>query len=232
MSERVGVMIPTYQRPDLVRACVLQWLTQSRRPDVVCVHQNGHAESYEWCVADLRALGPVEWIHTPARIAQHQWYLIPLQRLLREGCTHFFWADHDDLYRHDHVERCLIDLEKSDFTVAERCGLLHVTHDDYRFQADVRFEAHAPGGMSSSMAFNRAFAEALADDLAEDRAHYFSDNVVAKVTLPRFVGHASSRRTTVYVSPRGSQTSAGWLRSAFGGGSDAPDGPADPPDGA
>lgn len=210
-APRIGVMIPTHRRPDLARACVLQWLVQTLPPHCVCVHQNGSAETYDWCVQDLRALGRIRWIHTPETLPQHQWYAVPLQALLDEGCTHFFWADHDDWYRRDHAERALRDLAHADFSVASHCGLLYLRHDDYRWEPATHFTAHSTGGMSSSMAFTRAFAEQLAADLAAHPELQYADNVLALVTLPRFRHHVSDRQSTVYVSHRGSLTSAAWL---------------------
>lgn len=211
----IGVMIPTFRRPDLLRACVLQWLVQSRRPDRICVHQNGSAESHEWCVDDLLSLGRIVWLHSPQRLPQHQWYAVPLRRLLAEGCSHFFWADHDDIYRRDHVAQCLAELAVVVFTISDSCGVLYVAHDDYRYVPLSKFTVHAPGGMSASMAFNRPFAKTLADDLDADRQHHYSDNVLACVTLPRHSRQVSQRRTTVNVSHRGSVRSAGWLDRVF-----------------
>jgi len=208
-------MIPTYCRPDLIRAAVMQWLLQTRQPDVICVHQNGSSESYEWAIADLRGLGNIQWIHTPDVLPQHQWYTVPLNALLAAGCTHFFWGDHDDMYLTHHVARCLTELVDHDFTVSNVCGVLYSRHDAYRYVPRSHFVVHAPGGMSSSMAFNRAFAEALAQDLAQDTGHFYTDNVVAKVTMPRFRCFTSERQTTIYVSHQGSVTSAGWLEGAL-----------------
>jgi hypothetical protein len=215
-SARVGVMIPTYRRPDLARACVLQWLVQSLPPHCICVHQNGSADSYAWCVDDLQGLGRIAWIHTPQRIPQHQWYGVPLRRLLDEGCTHFFWADHDDWYLRDHAERCVAELAHTDFSVASHCSTLYLKHDDYRYDPTMHFTAHSTGGMSSSMAFNRAFAEQLAADLESDTTLQYADNVLALATLPRFQRLVSERRTTVYVSHRGSITSSSWADAVFG----------------
>ena len=208
---RVGVMIPTYRRPDLARACVLQWLVQTLPPHCICVHQNGSDESYAWAVDDLHGLGRIRWIHTPARIAQHEWYRVPLQALLDEGCTHFFWADHDDWYRRDHAEQAVRDLAEADFSVASRCGTLYLRDADYRWEPDETFSAHSTGGMSSSMAFTRPFAERLVADLASHPEMQYADNVLALATLPHFRHHLSERRTTVYVSHAGSLTSADWL---------------------
>jgi hypothetical protein len=214
---RVGVMIPTYRRPDLARASVLQWLVQSLQPHCICVHQNGSDESYAWCIEDLAGLGRIDWIHTAERIPQNQWYLVPLQHLLAQGCTHFFWADHDDIYLRDHAALCVAELDGFDFSVASHCGTLYLKDDDYRFVPTMHFTAHSTGGMSSSMAFTRGFAEQLAADLESDTKMQYADNVLALDTLPKFRRLVSDRRTTVYVSHGGSLTSAGWLDGVFPG---------------
>ena len=79
LPAKVGVMIPTYNRPDLLRSCFLQFAAQSRAPDVICIHQNGVSDSYRWAIADLRVPAQIGWLHTPAQLPQHQWYSIPLQ---------------------------------------------------------------------------------------------------------------------------------------------------------
>lgn len=216
LPPKVGVMVPTCNRPDLARFAVLQFAAQSRAPDLICVHQNGVADSYRWCVADLRLVPTVAWLHTNAQLPQHQWYSIPLRWLIENGCTHFFWADHDDLYLHDHIEKGLEDLKDFDFSVSPRCGLLFTRASDYRYNPEVNFTSHAPGGMSSTMCFNRRFAQQLLADIETDTANYYTDNVVAKVTMPRFRCKASQRLTSVYHSHPGSVTSSEWLPAAFG----------------
>lgn len=223
-SPRVGVFVPTFNRPDLARACVLQLLHQSRPPDLICIHQNGSAESYEWVVRDLGFEGLI-WLHSAERLRQHEWYLRPLRRLLDEGCTHLFWADHDDLYLSEHIASGLRELRDHDYSVSCRCGQLYLRRDAYRFVPEVDFRVHAPGGMSSSMCFTRAFGEQLARDLEADRLETYSDNVVAKQTMPRFSSLVSERRTTVYVSHEGSLTSASWLDAALPRQQDSPDRP-------
>lgn len=215
-AAKVGVLVPTFNRPDLLRSCVLQLAQQSRPPDVICVHQNGHPDSYLWSVADLRLAPQLVWLHTPHKIEQHQWYAVPLRHLLAQGCTHFFWADHDDLYLREHVAAGLDELKDFDFSVSRRSGLLFTKAADYRYGEEVEFTSHAPGGMSSTMCFNRAFAEQLLQDLEQDTQHQYSDNVVAHVTMPRFRCKVSqTRRTCIYHSHDGSVTSAGWLPKAF-----------------
>ena len=210
------MLVPTFNRPDLARACVLQLAAQSRPPDLICVHQNGHPESYVWCVADLQVAPQVVWMHTPKVLAQHQWYAIPLQYLLNQGCTHFFWADHDEIYLNDHVAAGLGELAAGyDFSVSKHCGLLITRGAEYRFSPNVEFTSHAPGGMSSTMCFTRAFALELLQDLLMDTQHQYSDNVVAHVTMPKFRCLLSGRRTAVYHSHEGSVSSAHWVESAF-----------------
>lgn len=216
LPERVGVILPTYRRPDLLRAAVLQFAAQSRPPDIICVHQNGPGDSYYWCVEDMDIVPRIVWLHTAAQLPQHQWYSIPLRYLLDQECTHFFWADHDDLYLREHVQQGLDDLETFDFSVSPRCGLLFTRASDYRYNPEVDFTSHAPGGMSSTMCFKRGFARELLADIEGDTSHPYTDNVVAKVTMPKFRCKVSNRRTTVYHSHGGSLTSSEWLQRAFG----------------
>lgn len=214
-AAKVGVMVPTFNRPDLLRACVLQLAAQSRPPDLICIHQNGHPESYIWAVEDLRIRSQLVWMHTPAAIPQHQWYAIPLRHLLEAGCTHFFWADHDEIYLRQHIEAGLDDLRDADFSVSNRCGLLLTRKSDFRFSREVEFTSHAPGGMSSTMCFNRAFAEQLLADILADASHQYTDNVVAHVTMPKFRCRVAGRPTAIYHSHEGSATSHHWVETAF-----------------
>jgi hypothetical protein len=214
---KIGMLVPTYRRPDLIRACVLQLLMQSIKPHVIAVHQNGSPHSYAWAVADLDAGDTLlRWGHTPTPTAQHFWYLSPLKYLLEAGCSHFFWIDHDDLYLRTHIETCMLELRDYDFTVAKHCGVLHTQPQDYRYFPSTVFTTHAPGGQSSSMAFNRSFAQELVHDIerAGDRHHY-TDNVLALETMPKFRCLQSQRQTTVYVSHPGSVTSSSWAQGVF-----------------
>lgn len=214
---RVGVMVATYNRPDLLRSCVLQLAHQSRAPDVICVHQNGSPESYQWAVADLTVQPRIIWLHTPQQLKQHDWYTIPLRRLLDDRCTHFFWADHDDLYLHRHVELGLKDLEAHDFSVSVRTGLLYTAPSKFQYTPQIHFTSHAPGGMSSSMCFRRAFAAELLADLARDEYRtQYTDNVVAQVTMKKFDCNVSTERNTfIYHSHAGSVTSSQWVEGVL-----------------
>lgn len=219
LPQRVGVIVPTFNRPDLIRACVLQLTNQSRAPDVICVHQNGHPDSYQWAVADLHTGATrVIWLHTPSVVQPHEWYAVPLKRLIEDECTHFFWADHDDLYLHNHIEAGIAALQTHDFSVSRWSGLLFTKPKptDFRYGAKVEFTSHAPGGMSSTMCFRRRFAQELLADIARDNNQtQYTDNVVANVTMPKFLCHVGERNTSIYHSHEGSLTSSEWLTTAF-----------------
>ncbi len=164
---------------------------------------------------DLRTPAQLIWIHTGKQMRQHDWYAIPLRHLLALECTHFFWADDDDLYLRDHVASGLEDLREHDFSVSRRCGLLFTRARDFRYGPEVEFTSHAPGGMSSTMCFNRRFAQELLQDIVADQSDRYTDSVLANVTMPKFRCHLSARRTSIYHSHEGSTTSQGWLERAF-----------------
>ena len=86
---------------------------------------------------------------------------------------------------------------------------------DWRYAHQVAFDSHAPGGMSSTMCFNRRFAQALLQDIEQDTAHQYTDNVVAHVTMPRFRCKVSDVRTCIYHAHEGSITSRDWLPNTF-----------------
>jgi hypothetical protein len=216
LPARVGVLLTTHNRPDLVRSAVLQFAAQSRPPDIICVHQNGISDSYFWAVDDLKILPRIAWLHTGAQLPQHKWYSIPLNYLIEENCSHFFWADHDDIYLRDHVEKGMEELKDHDFSVSRNCGLLYTRPSDFRYSPSVKFISHTPGGMSGTMCFNRRFARALLADIEADTEHYSTTDVVAKVTMPKFRCLVSERRTAIYHSHEGALTSSAWLPKAFG----------------
>ncbi len=212
-KSKIGIFIPTYNRPELLRSCVLQLLAQTRRPDIICVHQNGAGDNYAWCVMDLGA--PVVWMYTPQSIPQNDWYRIPLNHLIQEDCTHFFWMDHDDIYLTNHIETCVAELDSGyDFRISKHCGILISRSEKYEYLPHALFkDIHATGGMSASMAFTLPFATALSADLSNPEFnHVFSDEVLARHTMPRFRCLQSTERTTIYFSHAMSLSSAHWVR--------------------
>lgn len=206
---KVGVMIPTYKRPDLARRAALQWIAQTRKPDVICFHQNGSDESYEWAVEDLKQFIPIKWLHISKTLTQNLWYLLPLAYLLQEGCDVYMWGDHDDVHLSDHVEKSIFNLKGYDVTVSNNCAILYVKDTGYHYQPPKEFNINPTGGMASSMAFNKAFAQQLKEDLMHDSTRP-ADNVVAYTTMPNFKKYVSNDATTIYVSHPGTVSTPTW----------------------
>ena len=198
MPPKVGVMIATYMRPDLLRSCVAQFALQSRQPDIICVHQNGVSDSYRWAVEDLAgSASTIAWLHTAVQIPQHQWYSIPLQYLVEQGCSHIFWAHDGDLYLRTHIERGLEDLRDFDFSAPARGGLLLTHAREYRHEPDFDFATPAPDGVAPGICFNRKFARQLLADLEADAMHIYTRDVIAQVTCPGFRCRTGDSRTVV-----------------------------------
>lgn len=209
---KIGIIIPTYVRPDFARFVVLQAMAQSLAPDLICVHQNGSNVSYEWCISDLDQK-KLRWIHSPEKLPQSQWYSRPLALLLDEGCTHFFWMDHDDIYLINHLENGVKLLKSGfDFAVNSNAGILKVKPPQFSYAPSIRFSMHQPGGMSSSMCFNLAFARALISDFDQNAHIYYADNIVASITMPKFRCLISDKPfTTIYVCHENTVSSKSWL---------------------
>lgn len=221
VEPKVGVMTPTYNRPDCIRATLLQMAAQTRPPDIVCVHQNGHPDSYEWSILDLTLPYHLIWLHSPEKLRQHDWYSRPLRRLLDEGCTHVFWADHDDTYLEGHVEQSLRDLAEADFRISRYADVVYLDGKKMKWRRGMDFSTvHGPGGMSASMAFTRNFAERLLTELEQDTENYYSDNVLSKKVQPHFRCIASDQITTRYMCHPGTVSSSQWLKRVLGDGSD------------
>ena len=210
---KIGVMTPTYNRPDFIRSLVLQMQNQTLTPDILAIHENGHPESYRWAIDDIATSINVVWIHTPHAVCQDDWYATPLARLINENCTHFFWCDHDDFYYRNHIESGIKKLEEGyDHVVNQHCDQILLKKDKFEVSRHSQFTAHAPGGMSSSMCFRRNFAIDLLEDLkANQGTHYWSDNVVKHVTMPKFKCITSTASTTGYVAHAQSVSSSAWV---------------------
>lgn len=210
---KVGVIIPTCNRPDFLRKAVLQWIVQTRKPDMLAIHQNGDGESYEWVIEDLKPLIPIKYIHVPAKLPQHFWYYIPLQYLFSQDFDVYLWGDHDDIYYTNHVATVLDDLKEHDFTISDTCGLLCVGKKGFRRYETLtqgEWRPNALGAISSSMAFNKRFAEMFLRDMLVDRTWAFTDNLVSKVTAPKAKVNITRNMTTTYVAHAGTVSTFNW----------------------
>lgn len=210
----IGCFIPTYNRPDLIRHALLNLASQQVKPDVVCVHQNTSHENYDYIIADLNLPYRVIWIFTERILHHDEWYSIPLDILIQEGCDYFFWMDHDDIHYANHIKQSITELQNADFRISIYSDLLTVDHKKYFMERNISFTVHACGGQSSSMAFNRAFAiEALSDIRNDNNKHDYTDQIIAWVTMPKFRCVNSLILSTCYVAHKGSYTSGEWVDS-------------------
>ena len=220
INMKIGVFSPTFNRPDFSRFLALQMQNQRLSPDIVCIHQNGSPDSYQWAVADIQTSYQLHWLHTPEKLPQDEWYSRPLAYLIEQGCTHYFWCDHDDLYSSAHIQNGVrllggVETDACDFVVNAHCSLL-LLKKRYEYIPSYAFKAHAPGGMSSSMCFNRAFALELLADIERnltEHTHHYTDQVLAFVTKPKFRcrTNADPIATTTYVSHATAYSSATWV---------------------
>ena len=210
---KIGVMTPTYNRPDFIRSLVLQMQNQSMRPDILVIHHNGNAQSYQWAIADITTDINIVWLHTQEVISQHQWYAIPLRHLITEGCTHFFWCDHDDFYYRNHIEAGVASLDAGNFdqVVNHYCDLVLLKKSQFEFIAHNPVTYNPTGGMASSMCFNRQFADALLVDLNEANTYPNADGVAAYVTMPKFKCHATEHVSTAYIAHASTVSTQHWV---------------------
>ena len=213
--KKIGIFTPLYARPDFARYAAMQFAMQSRKPDHVAFYQNGEFPDYQWSISDLALPYKSHWIYSNQQESnQSAWYAVPLKRLIDEGCDYFFWCDQDDMYRSSHIEDSLRDFEQhgADIVMNERAGVLKVRPGKFSFNT-IRFTAHAPGGVSSSMAFNAEFARTLYQDFIENNGkHYWADNVVSAVTMAKFkVYRNPSRASVTYTCHEGTVSSSHWL---------------------
>jgi hypothetical protein len=213
---KIGCFIPTSGRPDFIRNTLLQLCAQKTLPDIVCVHQNGNKENYEYIVSDITFPFELKWIHTPEIISQHKWYSVPLRYLIDNDCDYYFWMDHDDIYLSNHIQDSIIELQEYDFRVSNYSNMLSVDGRKYKFDPRVRFFVHAAKGMSSSMGFNKHFAIRALSDIEKNSFTHYTDQIIADETMKDFKCLHSDILTTTYVVHRGSLTSKEWLSGMLG----------------
>lgn len=221
---KIGVMTPTLNRPDCIRSLVLQMQNQSRKPDLLVIHHNGNAQSYQWAIADIATDIEIVWLHTPEVISQYRWYSVSLQHLIEAGCTHFFWCDHDDFYYRNHIENGITALQLGDYdhVVNYRCDLVLLKKSQFEFIPNNPITYNPTGGMASSMCFNEQFAREMLLDLnkthanpnANPHANPHADCVVATVTMPKFKCHATQQVLTAYIALASTVSTQHWVTEA------------------
>jgi len=222
---KIGIFTPTASRPYMVRCAALQFNNQTRKPDLVCFHQNGskNEKSYEHFVRDVGL--NYEWIHTPYNVSVDERYSIPLQRLYDSGCDYYFYCDDDDIYYDRHIQDSLdiIESVNCDLLVRNKCDWVKFKFEPHQtvwdFSLNDNFTAHADIGVSSSIVFNRVFAEQFLRDCEENTRNmregkdflHHTDNIIHKVSSRNFRTHVSDRVSMCYVIHKGSSTSNSWV---------------------
>ena len=209
----------------MVRSVALQFMNQTRKPDIVCFHQNGieNKKSYEHFVKDVDI--NYKWIHTPYDVSVDERYSIPLQSLIDDGCDYFFYCDDDDIYYNNHIEESInvIEATKADLMIRNVCDWVKFKYEPWQsvwdFGKDTSFTAHADIGVSSSILFNREFAKEFVNDCAvntknmRDGKDFYqhTDNLIHKVTARKFKTHVYSKTSMCYVIHKGSTSSNAWV---------------------
>ena len=221
--EKVGVFVATNCRPIMARLSALQFEAQTKKPDLVCMHQNGDNSklSYKNFVEDLKLSYKLEWIHTPRTLHQDEWFSIPVRHLLMAGCDYMFWGEDDDIYYSHHIESSIELMKKhnADMIIRNVCDCVKVYDKSYEVRKNSTFTAHADVGVTCSIGFTSEFAEEFLKDcdrniknkLEGNPWHQFTDQLINRVTATKFKRYIHSETSTCYVIHRGSFTSAAWL---------------------
>ncbi len=221
--EKIGVFVATSSRPTMVRSLVLQFNEQTKIPHVMCVHQNGENSktSYKNFVEDLKLKYKLEWIHNPKKLHQDEWFIEPIKYLISQGCDYLFWAEDDDLYYSNHIESSLEMMKKNgaDMIVRNVCDVVKLWENKYDVKKDSNFTAHADIGVTCSIGFNSKFAQEFVNDCLKNIENkqngkewmHFTDQVINRITAPKFNRYVHNKTSTCYVCHAGSFTSNAWL---------------------
>jgi hypothetical protein len=185
----LGVYIPTYKSPVRLRAVVTQMLLQSRKPDVIAVHQNGEERDYRWCIADMHALGvPIHYTFTPGiRSKASEPFLPPLESLVSLGCTKFAKIDDDDLFYTNHLQKLEDGLEDADIVLRRYCDVLELDKTTGMCLAkNADWSTINPtGSMSDASMFTLRFATMFITALKSTGFSKFADDEIMRLTMDR-----------------------------------------------
>lgn len=193
--------VATYSNPVFLRHCLLQILHQSRRPNVLAVHENGNEKSYKHIVQDVLDSLEVKGVevlyhHTPHSLPMPTFFCQPLQALIDTGCDYINKVDQDDiLYEHHFAvqEELMFNpqLIQSDFDYAMNCNseLLVLMHDGaYRYSPKVDFGTWNPtGAHPDAIIFNRKVAQDFVGVMSK-HVGVNDDKLLAEHVLPKYKG--------------------------------------------
>jgi hypothetical protein len=221
--KKVGAYIATYNNPYFLRATVLQVMVQTRKPEVLVVHQNNDKESYLWAIEDLLPLCHelgifLYYNYNPSCPLIQNYDGIPIQYLLDNECDYIFKLDHDDIYRSNHFSLMIGGLEQGHDLVANRkAGIIFLKKKGYEYNPQIDFAEFNPMDiMASSMAFTRAFGTAYMSAVKDQGdTPCVVDNLMRDKVLPHFdgkVGHFNSDNpSTIYLCYGGNISTSHWI---------------------
>jgi hypothetical protein len=224
LSNRLGVYVASYNNPVFLRHCLLQFLYQSRLPDVLVIHENASEKSYKWAVDDIipglmRAGVHVLYIHTPHSMPMPTFFIPPLQALLDLGCDLFIKADVDDIFYEQHlaIQEAMIfnpqlQQPEHDFAMNANSELLVLMNKGgYKHSASVDFGTWNPtGAHPNNIIFNRSIAKEFVREMAIPRG-YNDDVILATYVLPKFKGVKVHRApTSCYVAHNKTASTSHW----------------------
>jgi hypothetical protein len=222
-NKKVGAYIATHNNPYFLRATVLQVMVQTRKPQVLVVHQNNDKESYLWVIEDLLPLCEelgifLYYDYNPSCPLKQNFDGIPIKYLLDSECDYIFKLDHDDIYRSHHFTQMIRGLEQGHDLVANRkAGVLYLKKTGYEYDPQMDFGTFNPVKiMASSMAFTRTFGKAYMSAVKEKGdAPSVIDNLMRSKILPSFdgkVGHFTSENpSTIYLCYGGNISTSHWI---------------------
>jgi hypothetical protein len=210
---KLGVYLATYQNPVFLRHCLLQILHQSRRPNVLAVHENANEKSYKGMVQDVIYSLEHEGVeiiyhHTPHAMPMPTFFIQPLQALLDAGCDLFNKVDQDDLLYVDHLyeqEKLMFNpqLQQPEWDFAMNANselLVLLNKGGYKHSPSVDFGTWNPtGAHPNSIVFGRAVAQEFVREMAIPRNApfgYNDDVILANFVLPKFKGVKVHRQPT------------------------------------
>ena len=225
MINRIGAYITSHNQPLFLRMSMLQILAQTLKPQVIVIHQNNHTPEYSWVIADLIRQAEQQGIKTINIVnnnlpESHDWYLVPLQALIDEGCDIFVRIEQDDIYYDHHVATAAqLVIDGADLVITRHVGLLKLPKKSpYSYQPLMDFsQIHAGGGMSGSMVCSRKFVEAnIADIRSYREPGLWEDQITARHTAPRFTATthvlSTDNPSTCYVAHGNNASSAHWVQ--------------------
>jgi hypothetical protein len=222
--KKVGAYIATYNNPYFLRATMLQVMVQTRKPQVLVVHQNIDKESYLWAIEDLLPLCHelgifLYYNYNPSCPLIQNYDGIPIQYLLDNDCDYIFKLDHDDIYRTNHFAQMIEGLKQGHDIVANRiAGVIFLKKSGYEHLRQVDFAKVNPMSiMASSMAFTKAFGKAYMVAVKElgDNTQCVVDELMRDAVIPQFdgrVGHVSSDiPSTIYLCYGSNISTSQWI---------------------